>query len=108
MTQSWIAHIGKILDPSGLLAYSIVPDEEGNACYELFNWFDNGVAKPTEQEFFQAVEQAKLMNYITERLHAYPSTGEQLDTLFHEGYEGWRASIKKIKEQYPKPNQLES
>lgn len=32
----------------------------------------------------------------------YPSIADQLDTLYHGGYDAWKASIKAVKEKYPK------
>jgi hypothetical protein len=40
--------------------------------------------------------------YITQRQQEYPSIVDQLDTLYHEGYEGWKAKIETIKNKYPK------
>ena len=50
--------------------------------------------KFNEQEF----------GYIQKRLEAYPSYGEQLDYIFHNGLEAWKADIiQPIKDQFPKP-----
>jgi hypothetical protein len=40
--------------------------------------------------------------YIGQRQQEYPSIQDQLDTLYHEGYEGWKAKIETIKNKYPK------
>jgi hypothetical protein len=40
--------------------------------------------------------------YVTERRAAYPSIEDQLDTLYHEGFESWRATIAAVKAQHPK------
>lgn len=32
----------------------------------------------------------------------YPSIADQLDTLYHGGYDAWKASIKAVKDKYPK------
>ncbi len=40
--------------------------------------------------------------YITQRQKEYPSIADQLDTLYHEGHEGWKAKIQAIKNKYPK------
>ena len=40
--------------------------------------------------------------YITQRQQAYPSIVDQLDTLYHGGYDAWKASIQAIKDQFPK------
>jgi len=40
--------------------------------------------------------------YITQRQKEYPSIQDQLDTLYHEGYDGWKAKIQAVKNKYPK------
>lgn len=40
--------------------------------------------------------------YIGQRQKEYPSIVDQLDTLFHDGYDGWKASIDVVKNKYPK------
>ena len=40
--------------------------------------------------------------YSYKRMSEYPSIVEQLDTLYHEGYDGWKAQIQTIKDKYPK------
>lgn len=41
--------------------------------------------------------------YYILRERAYPSIADQLDMLYHGGYDAWKAEITAIKEQYPKP-----
>jgi len=41
--------------------------------------------------------------YQRDRASAYPSTADQLDMLYHQGIDGWKAEIKKVKDQFPKP-----
>jgi hypothetical protein len=40
--------------------------------------------------------------YVTQRQQAYPSIVDQLDTLYHGGYDSWKASIDVVKNKYPK------
>ncbi len=40
--------------------------------------------------------------YQRDRAEAYPSILDQLDDLYHNGIEGWKATIKAIKDKYPK------
>jgi len=40
--------------------------------------------------------------YKEKRAKAYPSIVDQLDTLYHGGYDAWKASIQTIKDQFPK------
>ena len=41
--------------------------------------------------------------YIQKRLDEYPAWGAQLDKIYHNGIDAWKANIKKIKDKYPKP-----
>lgn len=41
--------------------------------------------------------------YQRDRKESYPSIADQLDTLYHGGYDAWKTEITAIKAQYPKP-----
>lgn len=40
--------------------------------------------------------------YKYQRAAEYPSITDQLDALYHKGYDGWKAEIEAIKNKYPK------
>ena len=40
--------------------------------------------------------------YKDQRAQAYPPIADQLDTIYHEGIDAWKATIAAVKEQYPK------
>jgi hypothetical protein len=40
--------------------------------------------------------------YARNRAEAYPSTADQLDDIYHNGVDGWKATIKAVKDTYPK------
>lgn len=40
--------------------------------------------------------------YKIQRANEYPSIVDQLDLLYHGGYEGWKAAIQAVKDKYPK------
>ena len=40
--------------------------------------------------------------YKEKRANEYPSIADQLDALYHKGYDGWKAEIEAIKNKYPK------
>ena len=75
--------------------------------YSGLNWLETDSEPPSEAEC--AAEMARLKGiwdaeqYKRDRAKAYPSIEDQLDTLYHQGYDGWRAQIQAVKEQYPKP-----
>lgn len=79
-------------------------DEDGNV-----EWMpDNVHAQPSKEEIAAKHEEllAKFdaeQLYVNQRIEAYPEYHEQLDMLFHLGYDGWKAAIQEIKDQFPKP-----
>ena len=68
----------------------------------------DGGSKPTETECtngLKALQDAwDLENdsYKSKRRAEYPNTEDQLDDIFHNGIDGWKATIKAIKDKYPK------
>jgi len=40
--------------------------------------------------------------YQGQRKKEYPSTVDQLDDIYHNGIDGWKATIKAVKDKYPK------
>jgi len=76
--------------------------------YEGLWWSDdNDLSPPTEEEINQEIErlQQEYENnqYQRDRAKEYPSIQNQLDTLYHQGYDGWKEKIQAVKEKYPKP-----
>lgn len=62
------------------------------------------VAQPTESELdsLSSLFEAKT-EYIRNRVKEYPSIEDQLDAIYHTGIDGWKATIKSIKDKYPNP-----
>jgi hypothetical protein len=78
--------------------------------YEGLWWSDeNELPPPTEEEIQAEIErlqaQYEYNQYQRNRATAYPSIKEQLDVLYHQGYDGWKASIDEVKNKYPKPGE---
>ena len=40
--------------------------------------------------------------YKYQRAAEYPAITDQLDTIFHEGLDAWKAEIQAVKDKYPK------
>ena len=90
---------------------SIRPDSKysmtGNE-YKNLIWFaENEFPPPTEEEVLEEAQklQQEYENnqYQRDRAIEYPSIQEQLDTLYHQGYDGWKATIDEVKNKFPKP-----
>ena len=70
-------------------------------------WYDTVQTQPTDAEIDAEVIrlQAEYDNKAYQRLRAtaYPPITDQLDTIYHEGIDAWKAVITAVKEEYPKP-----
>ena len=40
--------------------------------------------------------------YQISRKYEYPSVVDQLDDMYHNGFDAWKATIKAVKDKYPK------
>jgi len=69
----------------------------------------DGGAKPTETECtnglaaLQAAWDLENDSYKSQRRAEYPSIEDQLDDIYHNGIDAWKATIKVTKDKYPKP-----
>ena len=43
------------------------------------------------------------LDYARKRAAEYPSVVDQLDDIYHNGIDAWKATIKATKDKYPKP-----
>ena len=68
----------------------------------------DGSTKPTEAECTAGLKSlqdswdAEHDSYKSKRRTEYPSTADQLDDIYLNGIDGWKATIKAIKDKYPK------
>ena len=67
----------------------------------------NGVALPSESDIDSEVIKLKkewtANFYSRQRQAEYPSYATQLDEIFHNGIDSWKAVIQVTKDKYPKP-----
>ena len=69
------------------------------------DWHDG--TKPIAEKDILAKEKELLSEYDAnkyqrDRAEVYPSIVDQLDDLYHNGLDGWKKTIKAIKDKYPK------
>jgi hypothetical protein len=62
---------------------------------------ENGMPTPRREKTRSEIEAE--ITYSERRAEAYPSYADQLDKIFHEGIDAWKAEIQAIKDQFPKP-----
>ncbi len=58
-------------------------------------------ARNAEVAAAQAKEAAN--DYKVKRAAEYPPIEDQLDEIYHNGIDAWKATIKVVKDKYPKP-----
>ena len=58
-------------------------------------------ARNAEVAAAQAKEAAN--DYKVKRVAEYPPIEDQLDEIYHNGIDAWKATIKVVKDKYPKP-----
>ena len=58
-------------------------------------------ARDAEEAQFLADQQAT--QYQRDRANEYPPIVDQLDDIYHNGVDAWKATIKATKDKYPKP-----
>jgi hypothetical protein len=75
--------------------------------YGGLEWRDETIPCPTqfevETEIARLQAEYDALEYQRLRKEEYPSFADQFDTLYHGGYDAWRAEIQAIKDKYPKP-----
>ena len=48
--------------------------------------------------------EAAAVAYKEKRKAEYPAIEDQLDDIYHNGIDGWKTTIKAVKDKYPKPS----
>ena len=82
--------------------------DSSNKIYANIIVYDGG-SKPTEKECtdglaaMQAAWDLENDSYKSQRKAEYPSIEDQLDDIYHNGIDAWKATIKVTKDKYPKP-----
>ncbi len=79
-----------------------------NKVYANLIIHDDTKSKPSESDCTSGL--ATLQNtwdtenadYKLNRAKEYPSIADQLDDIYHNGIDGWKATIKTTKDKYPK------
>lgn len=74
---------------------SVILDESGNPVTVEQSKID--AARVTLDAEFAALD------YVRNREKEYPDVVDQLDKMFHSGFQAWKDEIQKVKEKYPKP-----
>ena len=73
--------------------------------HKIIEWDSaNSDSQPTDDELNTAYTAWKTAEeYKINIANEYPSLPSQLDDIYHNGIDGWKATIKVTKDKYPKP-----
>ena len=75
--------------------------------YENLIWMSgDSYTQPTEEECVQKLAELnyeyEVNEYQRQRAREYPSYADQFDQIYHEGVDAWKATVKAVKDKYPK------
>ena len=97
------------------LAFNLLDGGEGTIEYKDIIWYApaaDGVNEQTDKATItetkcNSLYTAKLdthnsLEYSRNREKEYPSIVDQLDDIYHNGVDGWKTTIKAVKDKYPK------
>ena len=77
---------------------NVVSIDEGSGCYD-----SNGNLVEIDYDLINSWEDPELYKFL--RSKEYPSVIEQLDILYHGGYDAWKSKIDEVKQKFPKPTE---
>ena len=85
---------------------SLKPGAEWVLRGDELEWLDSEQTEPTKAELDAEVTRLQGVydgnKYQRDRAAEYPSIADQLDDIYHNGVDGWKATIKATKDKYPK------
>ena len=85
---------------------AIKPDAQvtvDNYSVDGITWVDGNPTEITNDAILAKQAELTTANaHIDPRAKEYPSIREQLDDIYHNGIDGWKTTIKAIKDKYPK------
>lgn len=86
-------------------AKDVFLQDDGEGAY-IKEWNVSGVDKPSDADLSSYetdgnTEEA-LNEILNNRKNAYPSIADQLDDIYWNGIDGWKTTIKAVKDKYPK------
>tara|TARA_A200000159_G_C7267253_1_gene315660 strand:+ start:743 stop:1036 length:294 start_codon:yes stop_codon:yes gene_type:complete len=74
-------------------------DIKDGEVYSNLKLIKDTATMPSEEEVNAKIAE---LQWIKDRALAYPSIADQLDDIFHNGLDAWKATIQTTKDKYPK------
>ena len=85
---------------------SLRPSAEWVLRGDELEWLDTTQTQPSEAEITAEITRLQAEydsnEYQRSRATEYPAWQDQLDDIFHNGIDGWKATIQVTKDKYPK------
>tara|TARA_R100001530_G_scaffold68060_1_gene48438 strand:+ start:276 stop:572 length:297 start_codon:yes stop_codon:yes gene_type:complete len=85
---------------------SLKPNAEWVLRGDTLEWLDSKQTEPTQSQIDAEVARLQgvydAQDYARKRKAEYPSIPDQLDDIYHNGIDAWKATIKVTKDKYPK------
>ena len=85
---------------------SLKPDAKFVVSGDTIEWHSDGITQPTSAAVDAEVIRLQGVYdgnaYQRSRKVEYPSIADQLDDIYHNGIDAWKATIKVTKDKYPK------
>ena len=77
---------------------TFIPKDDSNRDYQRFvnDIYENGIG------IVEGADYVGVTTYTEARAAEYPPIEDQLDKIYHDGIDAWKADIKAIKDKYPK------
>ena len=83
---------------------SLKPNAQFHWQDDVITWVDSKQTEPTDSEINTEIARLQAIeDYQAPRRAEYPSIADQLDDIYHNGIDAWKATIKTTKDKYPKP-----
>ena len=79
----------------GFIKIDTLPEQLGGG--SNYKWLNGEVVVDEEENDLYASQE-----YARNRKAEYPTIADQLDDIFHNGIDGWKATIQVTKDKYPK------
>ena len=90
----------------GQAIHSLKPEAEFVIRGDELDWLSPDIDKPSDDEIDTEIKRLQAeydaQEYARKREAEYPSIPDQLDEIYHNGVNAWKAEIKKTKDKYPK------
>ena len=75
-------------------------DTSAGEVYSNLKLLDDTATMPSESDVNAKIAEIQVQE---NRKYDYPSIADQLDEIYHNGIDSWKAVIKTTKDKYPKP-----